>query len=153
MMRAAVFLCVLAVAVPLRENRWTRYPPPPTAPGSIQIYGMWQLTKVDIGQKEMALPDVNDKKLQILEDKLKTFDKGAPQPQEDAAYKIDWTKQPATIDIMPGNLPAGAKSLQGILKLDGDTLILALGMEGRPATFVPDATRPVIVMYLKRVNP
>jgi len=69
-----------------------------------------------------------------------------------ATFKIDSSKKPAQIDIIPKDGPEKDKTMRGIYELDGDTLKLCVrGMgEGRPTEFKSD--KDVTVMVLKRVK-
>ena len=120
-MRTLLLLAVLAVAVPDRPA-----PPMPEKPPAPQqlVVGDWQ---------DMSTPSYV---LRITPTDTMFVVNGAVSAADGltAAYTIDWTKSPATIDFMPkqrgGTMP-------GILKLEGDKLTIALRTNGnnRPLDF------------------
>jgi uncharacterized protein (TIGR03067 family) len=70
-------------------------------------------------------------------------------------YKIDWTKQPATIDLKPCAFPYSEiiKGIsKGIIEVDGDSLKICYGepRDERPASFNADVKTFYLVFELKR---
>jgi uncharacterized protein (TIGR03067 family) len=69
-------------------------------------------------------------------------------------YKLDATKSPMTIDMMPKGGNYDGKTLLGIAKLDGDTLTIAFAEPGkdRPAKFESAAGSGVVVAVCKKAK-
>jgi hypothetical protein len=87
-----------------------------------QIYGEWQ----DCKSPQHAIRFMKSESLLLVN--------GNPSPEDGltASYSINWTKNPVAIDFKPRNQGPYA----GILKVEGDRLTLAIGMNGlRPTDF------------------
>ena len=146
----ASLLVGLAVTVGAQEKK---DPPPKDAPAKDNpIVGEWTGEKAVGGGKEQPVPPggitftfAADGKLMITEGKQNRPDTGT--------YKTDPKKTPAEIEIIP---PEDKKepTVQGIYKVDGDTLTLAFsrGKGGRPTKFESPEGSDVIVITLKRVK-
>jgi uncharacterized protein (TIGR03067 family) len=146
-MRVALVLTVLAVAAPVRPDRFSR-PEEPKRPQD-QIVGDWQLVKLARG---LALGEqaVNDNRvLRITPTDTVFMMNGQPSVGDGltANYTIDWSKSPAVITFMPKQ--RGGKML-GIFKIEGDTLVVALNTGGGqpPADFASAA----MIGHYKRVG-
>jgi uncharacterized protein (TIGR03067 family) len=121
-MRALLMLAIFAVVVPDRQD-----PTPKEAkPLPAQLLGDWQ--------------DRNNKILvfRIMTAESVFLVNGQPNPADGltATYSIDWTKNPVAIDFIARG---GGRELNGILKLEGDRLTLALPLNNsaRPSDFGP----------------
>ena len=130
-------------------------PGPKEAPKKdASIVGEWIGEKAVAGGKELPIPEggvgftfTADGKLMVKE---------GPKPKPDAGtYKLEAKKDPAEIDLMP---PADKKDpiVQGIYKLDGDTLTLCFSRGGpgqdRPKKFESPEGSNVVVITLKRAK-
>ena len=145
----ASLLVGLAVTVGAQDKKDppAKDPPAKGAP----IVGTWVGEKAVAGGKEQPVPPGGisftfgpDGKLTVTEGKQNKPDSGT--------YKTDPKKDPAEIEIIP---PAEKKepTVQGIYKVDGDTLLLAFsrGKGGnRPTKFESPEGSDVIVITLKR---
>ena len=71
---------------------------------------------------------------------------------DQAELKLDPTKQPKQIDVVPLNGKGKGKTLSGVYKLDGDNLTLHFGLDGqeRPAGF--EASGETVLLVLERVK-
>ena len=130
-MLAAVLFTLLAIAVPDRA-----LPPANEQPKAVreQLVGEWKFVSGVMGGNEKK--EADGTVLTFTRTDIQIREKNQNRVEE-ATYVLDEKKKPATIDIMPKNGPD--KRVQGILKLDGDTLTLcfAHGGEGeRPLDFV-----------------
>ena len=141
-MRAFLLIAFLAAAVPDRPDPAPKQATPPAA----QILGDWQVEKMVPAQPlEMETSVMTFTPTEIL-----VAVNGARRPEESATYRLDSSKNPAAIDFVPKN---GPKSVPGILKLQGDRLILCFAIEGnRPTAFNPSSQNLTVVLYLKRVK-
>lgn len=69
-------------------------------------------------------------------------------------YKLDATKTPVTIDLMPKGGTYDGKTLLGIVKVDGDALTIAFAEPGkdRPTKFEGAAGSGVVVAVHKKAK-
>jgi len=74
--------------------------------------------------------------------------------KKSSKYKLDTTKTPAQIDLVPETGAKKGKTLKGIYKLKGDVLVLCLNSsEGnRPTEFDPEKKRSFVVIEFKRAK-
>jgi uncharacterized protein (TIGR03067 family) len=147
-MRAILLLAVLTVAVPDRAP-----PEPKETPVAQQIVGEWQLVTAIVGGDPNAKNDAPQTVLIFTAKEIHVRENGKQQPNDDASYTLDATKKPVTIDIVPKR--AGNKKIEGILKVEGDTLTLCFpfGGEGaRPTNFVSAPNTQTALMHFKRLK-
>jgi uncharacterized protein (TIGR03067 family) len=118
------------------------------------LVGEWVGEKALAGGKELPVPE-GGITFTFTADGGLTVKEGNRAKPEGASYKADPKKDPAEIDIIP---PPDKKEplLQGIYKLDGDTLTLCFSRGGpggeRPKKFESPEGSEVIVMTLKRAK-
>ena len=122
-MRTLMMIALFAVAAPIRQPVGPQLEPAATSPAD-QILGDWQDRK---NPQYMLRITRGDTVFHV---------KGNPSLADGltANIVIDWSKNPATVDFMPKQ--RGGKML-GILRLDGDQLIVNLRTSGstRPTDF------------------
>jgi uncharacterized protein (TIGR03067 family) len=71
--------------------------------------------------------------------------------RHEAEFTHDAKKDPAEIDISEGEPGKGSRTMKGIYKIEGDTLLICLTREGeRPKTFDSPAGSPNVLVTLKR---
>jgi uncharacterized protein (TIGR03067 family) len=144
----ATLLLGLAVAVgaPIKDKDVPKEP---------SIVGEWIGEKATAGGMDLPVPDggihftfTADGKMVVREGKREKPDAGT--------YTVDAKKNPAEIDLMP---PPDKKepTVQGIFKVDGDTMTLCFargpgGTTTRPTKFESPAGSETIVITLKRVK-
>jgi uncharacterized protein (TIGR03067 family) len=120
-MRALLMLAIFAVTVPDREDRT-----PKEAKPQEQILGDWQ----DRNYKILVF--------RIMPSESVFLVNGQPSAADGltATYSIDWSKNPVAMDFIARG---GGRKLEGILKLEGDRLTLALPLNNssRPTDFGP----------------
>ncbi|MBI1830489.1 MAG: hypothetical protein HYR84_03450 [Planctomycetes bacterium] len=141
-MKACLLLAVFAVAAPIREPIGPSDPPP--KPPQEMIYGDWLCTLVNKNpsvQRNMIFRITPTETLFIINGQTSQGD-GLT-----ATYKVDFTQTPIAIDFFPRQ--RGGK-MPGIIRLEGDVLILGLRTSGdkRPIDF----TNADLVAHYKRVR-
>jgi uncharacterized protein (TIGR03067 family) len=114
------------------------------------IVGEWAAVPVSEGGSVDLPPDGTT--LTFTRDGKCLMKKGANKPEE-WLYLTSPNKTPAEVDISePG--PRGERPIRGIYKVDGDTLILCLGLDGtRPTDVGKSAGGSALRITLKRVRP
>lgn len=142
-------ISLILIAIPVRPDRSAPVAPPSS---TNPLLGHWRLVALrfdGIGENEVQ---AENKALHITPTHMQTFENGIAMPSQDIAYTIDWTRRPATIDLMPKN--GTPKRVEGILKIEGDRMFICFALEGqRPASFdVPAGQRLNALMQLQRVN-
>ncbi len=77
---------------------------------------------------------------------------GKPIP---GAFKVDATKKPRTMDMMPEEGRYKGKTLLGVYEVDGDTLKVCFAEPGkdRPTEFISKAGSGHVLVLHKRVKP
>src|SRR5687768_5674411 len=124
----------------------------PTAPapkvGTPSIVGEWVAVPViDGGVAELPPEGMT---VIFTKDGKCLWNEGTGKADE-RLYLANPNKAPAEIDISETGRE-GERPMRGIYKLDGDTLVLCLGLDGtRPATMKPSAEHPALRITLKRV--
>lgn len=131
-MRAILLIAVLAIAAPDRPA-----PPMPEKPPSPQqvILGDWQ----DTGNRGFIFRIMPNESHFLTNGKISEADGLTAQ------ITIDWNATPTAIDFMPRR---GGK-MQGIVKVEGDKLTLALNTGGgpRPRDFRQGAGGDLLLHY------
>jgi uncharacterized protein (TIGR03067 family) len=117
------------------------------------IVGEWVGEKAVAGGKEKPVPEGGITFTFAADGKL-TVKEGPREKADTGSYKIDPQKSPAELDIIP---PEDKKEgpIQGIYKLDGDTLTICFGRGtggGRPTKFESPEGSETILMTLKRMK-
>lgn len=110
-----------------------------------KLKGTWSLVAVQVpkGEKGPTPKEIKEMKMIFGEDQMTP--KFGDKEDKPASYKIDPSKNPKEIDMMPGD-----RMVKGIYLLAGDTLKLCLAQKGdRPKQFKADKEE-TILMTLKR---
>jgi uncharacterized protein (TIGR03067 family) len=136
----------LAVGAPGAKDPPAKDPP--------SIVGEWVGEKAVAGGKELPVPKGGIGFTFTADGKL-TVREGEREKADTGSYKVDAKKDPAEVDIIP---PEDKKepTVQGIYKVDGDTLTLCFAKgkagAGRPSKFEAPEGSDAIVITLKRVK-
>jgi len=111
-----------------------------------KLKGTWTVVSMEVGGKKAPDEVVKGQTLTFEADKVTHKEKDKAEP---ATYKLDASKKPAELDVMPTEGPEKGKTMKMIFQLDGDTLKLAVKMnpEERPKSF---DDKDAMVMTLKR---
>jgi uncharacterized protein (TIGR03067 family) len=111
--------------------------------------GEWVIQAAHRDGKEMPAAEIEKVKVLIEGNKI-TIKDGTHD--EVATIKLDPSKKPATIDIIPEKAGKGQKTVLGIYQFDSGVLKMAWAKEGgeRPKEFVSKEGTGINVMILKR---
>jgi uncharacterized protein (TIGR03067 family) len=78
---------------------------------------------------------------------------GKDSKPESMSFTFDPKKDPAEIDISDPQVGMGEKAIKGIYKIDGDTMLICLSIDGeRPKAFASPAGSQSILITLKRAK-
>ncbi|MBY0527653.1 MAG: TIGR03067 domain-containing protein [Gemmataceae bacterium] len=110
--------------------------------------GSWTVTAAEKRGKKVDEDELKKMKITI---KGSTISIGDGKRDESAEFKLDATKKPKTMDIIPGKED---KPVLGIYDLDGDTLKMCWARPGgeRPSKFATDADSNTFLLVLKRAK-
>lgn len=145
-MRALLLLAFVVALVPDREA-----PDPKEAKPLIeQIQGEWRLVKGVMSGREKK--DGGETTITFTRTELRVREMGRDTP-ENAGYRIDEKMMPHHIDIMPKN--GNGKKIEGIIRLDQDTLTICFAHDGagaRPTQFASEVNSPFALLHLQRIK-
>src|SRR5262245_2481462 len=113
-----------------------------------KLEGAWVGTSWKRGEGEVPKDKVQTE-LTIAKDTYE-FPKGINRISKKGAIKVDAAK--GTIDFTPEDGPSSGRTLQGIYKVDGDTLTLCFTTAGRdrPKEFKTDDRMTVLAKYERK---
>src|SRR5262249_16159847 len=78
---------------------------------------------------------------------------GGDAKPDSMSFTFDPKKDPSEIDISEPRAGMGEKAIKGIYKIDGDTMLICLSIDGeRPKAFASPAGSQSILITLKRVK-
>jgi uncharacterized protein (TIGR03067 family) len=122
-------------------------PGPKDKPAALDLTGEWEVSAYILGGKE-APPGVH---IRFAADGTATFFGGPPAATYGGEYTLNLKRSPAEVDIVFPGSTAGA--MIGIVKRDGDDLVLCFGPAGaRPAKFESPDGSGFGLLTLKRVK-
>jgi uncharacterized protein (TIGR03067 family) len=136
-MTTTVLVLALAIAAPVPKEK----------PADLDLTGEWEVAAYLLGGNE-APPGVH---IRFDADRTTTFFGGPPGSTTVGEYKFDPKRSPAEIDITFA--PAGQIRMTGIVKRQGDNLLLCFTQSGtRPTKFESPAESGVGLLTLNRVK-
>jgi uncharacterized protein (TIGR03067 family) len=153
-LRILACLFVLSVVV-VASAKPTRPGPPEARPDQDLLQGDWTIVSAVKDNEDDSAGEAEQWTYTFKESQLLIHAKrpNLPTLDEKATFKIDSTKKPKRIDIVPPNPNAGGVpvSFNGIYELKGNTLRIckAIPGEARPTDF---ATK-IGIVTLRRKNP
>jgi uncharacterized protein (TIGR03067 family) len=112
------------------------------------MQGVWQVVSLEIDGK--ALPEDQFKAFKLTIKGDKGSHPGDDGKTEEATLKLDASKKPKTIDIMPLTGSDKGKTIRGIYSLEGDTLKVCANHNGdaRPTEF--KGGKDIVLFTMKR---
>jgi uncharacterized protein (TIGR03067 family) len=116
------------------------------------IVGEWVGVKALAGGKDRSVP-AGGVTFTFAADGKFIAKEGKREKPDEGTYKLDPAKDPAEIDIIPSADKKERGVIQGIYKVDGDTLTICLSSEPgveRPKKF--ESPRGVMLMTFKRAK-
>jgi len=149
-MHAFLMFTVLAVAVPDRQDPNVKN----AKPLQELLQGEWQMTQAVIGgnNNHKDLMKVNGTTLAIKGNQMKVREADRDNTEE-LTFTLNIAKKPAAIDLMPKR--GGPRYIEGIIKIEGDTLSLCFSHAGegeRPSEFVSPSNSTVSLLQFKRLG-
>jgi uncharacterized protein (TIGR03067 family) len=149
-MHAFLMITVLAVAVPDRQDTNVK----DAKPLQELLQGEWQMTQAVTGGNNNLKDQmkVNGTTLVIKGNEMKVREADRDNTEE-LTFTLDAAKKPAAIDLMPKR--GGPRRVEGIIKIEGDTLSLCFPHAGegeRPSEFVSPPNSKVSLLQFKRVG-
>lgn len=115
-----------------------------------QIQGGWQGTKLEIGGKSPPAEVVERGKYVFKGNAITMFE--GDKIVGKVTFTLDPAKAPKAIDITATEDPQKGKTMLGIYRLEGDTLILCFGTEQRPTEFSASAEKKTGIMEFRRAK-
>jgi uncharacterized protein (TIGR03067 family) len=113
-----------------------------------KLKGTWDVVSMEVGGKKATDTDIKGQTLTFEGDKVTHEQKGKKEP---ATFKIDASKKPMQLDLMPTEGPEKDKTMKMIVELKDDTLRIAGKMkpDERPAGF---DDKDIMIITLKRAK-
>jgi uncharacterized protein (TIGR03067 family) len=114
-----------------------------------KLKGVWNVVSMEADGKKAPDEEFKGDTLTFEGDKATHEHKGKKEP---ATFKLDATKKPAQLDIMPTDGPEKGMTIKMILQLDGDTLKIAAGngpTAERPKSF---DDKNIMIITVKRAK-
>jgi len=137
-MTSTLLALAATIAAPALKDK------PPPGP---ELVGEWVVASYIVGGKEAA-PGVH---IRFTGDGSATFSGGLSPSTQEGTYTINVTKFPAEVNILFGE--SRAEPMIGIVKMEGDNLILCFGPVGsRPTKFESPEGSKFGLLTLKRAT-
>jgi uncharacterized protein (TIGR03067 family) len=113
------------------------------------LQGTWRVEKLTARGKEVPPEKAKAITFVIERDAVKRLVNGVDR-KDPATLKVDASKKPAQIDLVPAK--EGDPTMLGIYELDGDTLRWCFSAKKRPAKFEAPTGGDATLLILKRVK-
>lgn len=114
-----------------------------------KLQGAWQVEKIVGRGKELTGERARAITFVVDKDSMQRFVNGVDR-KDPATIKIDASKMPPQIDLMPAK--QGDPTMLGIYEIDGDTLKWCFSAEKRPAKFESAEGGDATLIILKRAK-
>jgi RNA polymerase sigma factor (sigma-70 family) len=123
-----------------------------------KLQGTWVKVGEEFGGKPVAKEDIRPMWLHFEEDKVTTYgiDLRTSKPEKsESTYALATDKNPKTIELTNGRRLDGPRTkppddVNGIYKIEGDTLMIAMGKRELPTKFTTTEGDGVVVAVFKR---
>jgi uncharacterized protein (TIGR03067 family) len=148
-LRAAKFKLADAQSVVARQNGFASWPVLSRHVDQLRaLEGEWQFAGLEVDGTEVPRDALAQSRILMDGDRFRTE---SPEATWEGIFTIDAEASPSTIDIQFISGPDAGETCHGIFLVDGDSLILCLGLVGatRPERF---ATRPGSGHALERLQ-
>jgi uncharacterized protein (TIGR03067 family) len=118
-----------------------------------QMQGTWRRTSAQMNGQSLPEEALKNTTLTIKGDEYTLEEKGGETRK--GTFKLDPSKSPKQIDLMPAEGPNKGKTLPGIYELDGDTLRYCINLQGkdRPTEFASKQGSGNALFGNKRAKP
>jgi uncharacterized protein (TIGR03067 family) len=122
-----------------------------------RLQGIWKATRVIVNGTEVPEDVLKGITVTIRGNEINTAFKGDDQDMnQKASFKLDPSKKPKQIDLVPADGPEKGKKLEGIYEIEGDTLRMAIappiGESKRPENFNAAEGSTAFVMTFQRAK-
>jgi len=120
-----------------------------------RLQGTWKATRVTVNGTEVPGEVLKSITVTIRGNEINTAFKGDDQDMnQKAGFKLDPSKKPKQIDLVPEDGPEKGKRLEGIYEIEGDTFRMAIappvGGGKRPENFNAGEGSTAFVMTFQR---
>jgi uncharacterized protein (TIGR03067 family) len=142
---ALVPLVVLLIAADAKEDAIKK--------DKAALKGNWQVTALE--DSDEKVPEEQTRKMSItISETMIVSKQGGAGEKSKGEYAIDPTKTPKEIDIKLMDGAEKGKTIKGIYKLDGDTLVICTSEPGdaRPKEFKATKQPQSILLTFKRIK-
>ena len=118
-----------------------------------KFQGDWKVVAVVENGKEAEKLRFEKMRIRFMADKMIVRE---GEEKHQSAFKLDPSKKPPTIELIPDDGPKKGRKLSGIYQLDGDSLKIGMTLEAEkaaPADFTAKADSGRALLALERIKP
>jgi uncharacterized protein (TIGR03067 family) len=119
-----------------------------------RLQGNWKVTSVENAGKKADPKDFANWKMVVAGDKITEFD--GKEVMDEYTFRLDAAARPAAIDMTSLAGKSRGKTMQGIYRLEGDTLTVCVsepGKKDRPREFRSAEDSAHVLLVFQRVKP
>ncbi len=119
-----------------------------------RLQGNWKVTSVENAGKKADPKDFANWKMVVAGDKITEFD--GKEVMDEYTFRLDPAARPAAIDMTGLAGESRGKTMQGIYRLEGDTLSVCVsepGKRDRPREFRSAEGSAHVLLVFQRVKP